>query len=83
MLQNPPAVPSVPVCWLFCRISSTEFLLDWHNYAHSIMALTLGWQHILVKITTFIESYFGRKADKNFCVTLAMKNDLQDKWGIK
>lgn len=83
MLQNPPAIPSLPVCWLFCRLSSTKFIIDWHNYGYSIMALSLNPSHPLVKITKFIESYFGKKADKNFCVTLAMKNDLNDKWTIK
>lgn len=82
MLQNPPAIPSLPVCWLFCRLSSTELIIDWHNYAYSIMALCLNLNNPLVKITKFIEYYFGKKADKNFCVTLAMKNDLNDKWGI-
>ncbi|XP_051174618.1 chitobiosyldiphosphodolichol beta-mannosyltransferase [Leptopilina boulardi] len=83
MLQNPPAIPTIPICWLFCILSNAKFVIDWHNYAYSIMALNLSHTHILVKFAKFIESYFGKKADYNFCVTKSMKNDLKIKWGIE
>lgn len=83
MLQNPPAIPTIPICWLFCILSNAKFVIDWHNYAYSIMALNLSHTHILVKFAKFIESYFGKKANYNFCVTKSMKNDLKIKWGIE
>lgn len=83
MLQNPPAIPTIPICWIFCFLSNVKFVIDWHNYAYSIMAMSLGRAHFLVKLAKFIESFFGRRADYNFCVTKAMKNDLQTKWGIE
>lgn len=58
------------------------FIIDWHNYAYTILALSLGQQHKLVKISKWTEEYFGRKADANLCVTKAMKEDLAEKWGI-
>ncbi|XP_014209476.2 chitobiosyldiphosphodolichol beta-mannosyltransferase-like [Copidosoma floridanum] len=83
LLQNPPAIPTIPVCWFYCLIAKVEFAIDWHNYAHTIMALSLGQNHFLVKLATSIESYFGAKAAQNFCVTKAMQKDLNDKWNIK
>ncbi|XP_015116791.1 chitobiosyldiphosphodolichol beta-mannosyltransferase [Diachasma alloeum] len=83
MIQNPPAIPTIPICWLFCRLSATCFVIDWHNYAYTIMALSIGRENFLVKTTMFIEGYFGARADQNFCVTKAMKEDLDQKWNIK
>ncbi|XP_034939473.1 chitobiosyldiphosphodolichol beta-mannosyltransferase [Chelonus insularis] len=83
LLQNPPAIPTIPVCWFYCRFFNTQLIIDWHNYAYSIMALGIGKDHLLVKITMFIESFFGARADKNLCVTNAMKNDLKTRWNIE
>ncbi|KAI4494889.1 hypothetical protein M0804_001090 [Polistes exclamans] len=83
LIQNPPAIPTIPICWLFSILSESKLFIDWHNYAHSLMALSLNKDHTVVKIAKFIETYFGRKACYNFCVTQAMKEDLQKQWGIE
>lgn len=82
-MQNPPAIPTIPICWLYCIVMNTQFIIDWHNYAHSLMALSLGNDHILVNLTKYIEKIFGRRANNNFCVTKAMKEDLEKTWGIQ
>jgi len=43
------------------------------------MALSLGNNHIVVKLAKAIEIIFGRRATNNFCVTKAMKDDLEKK----
>lgn len=83
IMQNPPAIPTIPICWLYCIVMNTQFIIDWHNYAHSLMALSLGNDHILVNLTKYIEKIFGRRANNNFCVTKAMKEDLEKTWGIQ
>lgn len=83
IVQNPPAIPSLIVCWLFCKVIGAKFVIDWHNYAHTIMALNLSSRHTLVKITKSVEMFIGRRANSNFCVTDAMKNDLFNKYKIK
>lgn len=83
IVQNPPAIPSLMVCWIFCKIVGATFVIDWHNYAHTIMALNLSTKHVLVKVTKSIEIFIGKRADYNFCVTNAMKNDLFDKYKIR
>ncbi|KAL7635154.1 UNVERIFIED_CONTAM: hypothetical protein RMT77_014140 [Armadillidium vulgare] len=82
LLQNPPAVPAMPVCWLYCLIVRSKFLIDWHNYGYSIMALSLSPSHLLVKIYKFVEKVFGKLAHGGLCVTKAMKEDLSKSFGI-
>lgn len=83
LIQNPPAIPTILVCWFYSIVVDSKFIIDWHNYAHTLMALTLKDDHLLVKFAKAIETYFGSKAHYNFCVSQAMKEDLQLKWGIK
>lgn len=83
LVQNPPAVPTIPICWFYCYACKVEFAIDWHNYAHSILALSLGANHRLVKLATFIESFFGATARHNFCVSKGMQKKLDEEWKIQ
>lgn len=83
LVQNPPAIPSLIVCWIYATIAKAKLIIDWHNYAHTRLAINVGSKNILVRITEKIESFIGRKAHNNFCVTNAMKDDLQKHWGIR
>lgn len=83
LVQNPPAIPTLLVCWIYCQLFRTRLIIDWHNYAYSILALSVGPNHLLVRISKFFEKCVGRLADDNLCVTRAMKNDLHLKWSIK
>lgn len=82
LLQNPPGVPALPVCWLYCFITRTKFLVDWHNYGYTILALALRKSHPLVSIYRIIEKIFGKLAHGGLCVSKAMKIDLEQNWGI-
>jgi len=82
LVQTPPAIPALAVCWFYCRLVQANYVIDWHNYAFSIMALTHGKGHKLVRMSEKFEGYFGRKSDGNLCVTKAMKTDLTERWGI-
>ena len=82
LCQNPPAIPTLPVCRFYCLVTRTKFLIDWHNYAYSIMALSLSPKHPLLKLATYIEKFFGQSSDNNFCVTYAMKRDLLENWNV-
>ncbi|XP_039755915.1 chitobiosyldiphosphodolichol beta-mannosyltransferase [Pararge aegeria] len=82
LCQNPPAIPTLPVCRFYCLVTRTKLIIDWHNYACSIMALSLSSNHPLLKISTYIEKGFGQSSDNNLCVTYAMKRDLLENWNI-
>lgn len=82
LCQNPPAIPTLPVCRFYCLVTKTKFIIDFHNYAYSIMALTLSDGHPLLKVATWIEKYFAQSSDYNLCVTCAMKEDLIQNWNV-
>ncbi|MEE6498462.1 hypothetical protein FKM82_003110 [Ascaphus truei] len=83
LLQNPPGLPSIAVTWWVCVLRRSRLIIDWHNYGYSIMSLTNGPDHPIVRIAKWYEEIFGRLSDYNFCVTNAMKEDLQANWSIK
>ena len=76
LVQNPPTIPTIAVCWAYSFFVGANFIIDWHNYGHSIMALTLSSKHKLVSIAKWFEWHFGVKAHKNLCVTKAMQHNL-------
>ncbi|KAL1451453.1 hypothetical protein WDU94_005829 [Cyamophila willieti] len=83
LVQNPPAIPSVFICWLYCVLYNIKFIIDWHNYAYTILSLSLGEGHKLVRLSRVYERYFGRFSKANLCVTRAMRSDLKDNWNIE
>ena len=48
LMQNPPALPSMAVCWLAARLRGASYIIDWHNYGYTILGLSLGTKHPLV-----------------------------------
>uniref|UniRef100_A0A3Q3CWN3 Chitobiosyldiphosphodolichol beta-mannosyltransferase n=1 Tax=Haplochromis burtoni TaxID=8153 RepID=A0A3Q3CWN3_HAPBU len=82
-LQNPPGLPSIAVTWFVCLLRGSRFIIDWHNYGYTIMALSHGPAHPIVRLAKWYERFFGPLASHNLCVTNAMKDDLQKNWGIK
>lgn len=84
LCQNPPAIPTVMVVYVYCLFArSTKMIIDWHNYTHTILAITSSSGSPIVKFAKAIESHFGRKSSENLCVTKAMQQDLQDNWNIR
>ncbi|XP_013099158.1 chitobiosyldiphosphodolichol beta-mannosyltransferase [Stomoxys calcitrans] len=84
LLQNPPGIPALAVCYLYCLLTRTKFIIDWHNYTYTILALGMagGEKNRFCRVAKWIEKQFGSKADANFCVTQAMKEDLTNNWNI-
>ncbi len=86
LLQNPPSIPSLAVCHVYCtyiRLGRCKFVVDWHNYGYSIMALQHGGSSPLVRLARWMERNFGKSAAANFSVTEAMKRDLEENWGVR
>ncbi|KOB70992.1 Beta1,4 mannosyltransferase [Operophtera brumata] len=63
LCQNPPAIPTLPVCRFYCLVTRTKFIIDWHNYAYSIMALSLPQDHFLLQLSRSVERWFGQSSD--------------------
>jgi beta-1,4-mannosyltransferase len=83
LLQTPPSIPTFLVCKLVCLLKRTVFVIDWHNFGYTLMALNLsGPDHPLVKVAERYERFFGKFGDAHFCVTKAMKKELEKNWGV-
>jgi beta-1,4-mannosyltransferase len=83
LLQLPPALPTMVACYLAARRHRARLVYDWHNFAYTLMALTMGRGHQLVRLAERYERYWGKKADGGFCVTKAMQEELSKNWKIK
>jgi beta-1,4-mannosyltransferase len=51
MVQNPPFIPTLPVVKLWCLLSGSKLVIDWHNTGSSILAMRLGEQSPMVKLS--------------------------------
>ncbi|KAF8768301.1 Chitobiosyldiphosphodolichol like protein [Argiope bruennichi] len=83
LLQNPPSIPTLPICWFVSWIRNSFLFIDFHNYGYTILALASGKQSLLVRFAEWCEKYFSRKAHKSICVTKAMKDDLSENWNVR
>nr|XP_015641554.1 UDP-glycosyltransferase TURAN isoform X1 [Oryza sativa Japonica Group]XP_015641556.1 UDP-glycosyltransferase TURAN isoform X1 [Oryza sativa Japonica Group] len=82
IVQNPPSVPTLAAVKLASGLRGAKSIVDWHNFGYTLLGLSHGRSHIIVKIYFWFEKHFGRMADGAFCVTKAMKHELDKKWGI-
>ena len=48
--QTPPAIPTMSVVVLACVLRGTKLIVDYHNYGHTILALSLGYRHLIVRL---------------------------------
>ena len=78
-VQNPPSIPSLLIAFVFAQLFDAKFVIDWHNYGYSIMALQKA-NSLIVRIATIYEKVLARMSDANFTVTKAMMNDVRS-WG--
>uniref|UniRef100_A0A093VRK8 Chitobiosyldiphosphodolichol beta-mannosyltransferase n=1 Tax=Talaromyces marneffei PM1 TaxID=1077442 RepID=A0A093VRK8_TALMA len=82
LVQNPPSIPTLALASVVCFFRQTRLIIDWHNFGYSILALKLGDQHPLVRISRWYEKLFCRWAIAHFCVTNAMARVLKEEFGI-
>lgn len=82
LMQNPPAIPSMLVCWLAAARHRAAWVVDWHNTAFSIMQLKYGRHTWLIRLARAIEQQLGRRAASHFCVTKAFKAWLEAEFGL-
>ncbi|KAL1966169.1 hypothetical protein VTN77DRAFT_4721 [Rasamsonia byssochlamydoides] len=83
LVQNPPSIPTLAIASLVCFLRRTNLVIDWHNFGYSILALKLGENHPLVKISKWYEKTFCSTATAHLCVTRAMARVLKSQFPIK
>jgi beta-1,4-mannosyltransferase len=83
LVQNPPALPTLAVAWLVCRLRGAKLVVDWHNLGYSVLAFELGkptdTAHPAVAWPRAAETWLAARADAHFCVTHAMAAFLRTK----
>ena len=81
IVQNPPSIPTLFIAAAVCWVRGTRLIIDWHNFGFSILALKLGNEHPLVRISYAYEFLLGRLAFAHITVTNAMGHVLRSKLG--
>ncbi|KAM7498522.1 hypothetical protein LguiA_022936 [Lonicera macranthoides] len=83
IVQNPPSVPTlVAVKWV-SWLRRSAFIIDWHNFGYTLLALSLGRSSRFVALYRWFEKHYGQMANGSLCVTRAMQHELAQNWGIK
>lgn len=49
-MQNPPSIPTLTVVRIACWLRQAAFVIDWHNFGFTLLALSLGSSHPFVRI---------------------------------
>ncbi|GAB2231035.1 hypothetical protein Drorol1_Dr00027322 [Drosera rotundifolia] len=83
IVQNPPSVPTLVAVKWASWLKGSAFIVDWHNFGYTLLALSLGRRSRFVAVYCWIEKHFGKMADGALCVTKAMQHELTQSWGIK
>ena len=81
LVQNPPSIPPLLVAFIFCQLTESKFVIDWHNYGFSIMKIQKA-NSIIVRIAEIYEHIIARLSDANFTVTEAMRKEIL-LWGAR
>jgi len=75
LAQTPPAIPTLAVGWLATRLRGGAWVVDWHNYGYTLLALGAGGRGaagaVLVWAAAAFERFFARRADAALCVSRA------------
>jgi beta-1,4-mannosyltransferase len=83
LVQNPPAIPTLFVARLVAALRCSRLVIDWHNFGYTLLGMSLGARHPLVRVAYWYERVWGRGAAGNLCVTKAMAAHLRAEWGIE
>jgi len=83
LCQNPPAIPLLAVALIVSIFRRSKFVIDWHNYGYTWLAVNRPGSSFLVILYRLYEKVFGRLAHANLCVSHAMRADLASNWNIQ
>ncbi|PON87528.1 Chitobiosyldiphosphodolichol beta-mannosyltransferase ALG1-like [Trema orientale] len=83
LVQNPPSVPTLVAVKWASWLRGSAFIIDWHNFGYTLLALSLGRSSRFVALYRWFERYFGKMANGSLCVTRAMQHELAQNWSIK
>lgn len=82
LCQNPPAIPLLAVACVVSIFRRTKFIIDWHNYGYTWLAVNRPGSTLLVGLYYIYERVFAKLAHGHLCVSKAMQTDLRLNWGV-
>jgi beta-1,4-mannosyltransferase len=82
LVQNPPALPTLPAAWMAARMRGARLVIDWHNLSHTMLAVRLGEEHRAVRALKRSERRWARRADAHIAVSKSLADWLQKEWKI-
>ncbi|MFI5179386.1 MAG: glycosyltransferase, partial [Vicinamibacterales bacterium] len=82
LVQNPPALPTLPVVWFVARIRHARLVIDWHNLGYTMLALRLGRRHIAVRLGRWFERIAGGAANAHLCVSRGFARFLTERFKL-
>ncbi|KAK9895940.1 glycosyltransferase family 33 protein [Cystobasidium minutum MCA 4210] len=83
LVQTPPALPTLPMVQLVCKLQNSKLIIDWHNTAYSILGMRLGQSSKPTEVAKKLEGFFGRRAFAHFFVTKQMQKVLSGMWKLE
>ncbi|CAF2115017.1 unnamed protein product [Brassica napus] len=83
LVQNPPSVPTLVAVKWASSWRRAAFVVDWHNFGYTLLALSLGRNNVFVSLYRWIEMHYGKMATGSLCVTKAMQHELEQNWGVR
>ncbi|EFH49115.1 hypothetical protein ARALYDRAFT_912013 [Arabidopsis lyrata subsp. lyrata] len=80
LVQNPPSVPTlIAVKWASSwRLAA--FVVDWHNFGYTLLALSLGRNNMFVSLYRWYGLIMGKMATGSL---KAMQHELDQNWGVR
>jgi beta-1,4-mannosyltransferase len=82
LVQNPPALPTLPLAWLVARATGARLVIDWHNLSASVLRAKLGREVAAVRLLTTVERRAARRADANLCVSNALADRVRREFDV-
>jgi beta-1,4-mannosyltransferase len=83
LVQNPPAFPTLAVCWFSLRRPGVRFVVDWHNLGYTLLQLRLGRLHPAVRLARWFERRDARRVEANLCVSRGLAAFLESRFAVK
>lgn len=81
--QNPPSFPTIAAGWIAALLLRARLFVDWHNYGYTMLGLRLGGGHWFTRFAERYEGWISRRANGHFCVSEAMREDLERRFGVR
>nr|CAH8870410.1 unnamed protein product [Trichobilharzia regenti] len=87
IIQNPPAVPTFLITWIFIKITGKSLVIDWHNYGFTLLELNASSKSLFTRLYYTLEVGFAKAffsssiSDRvaHLCVSKALQRDLETK----